>query len=75
MTLKITIEPVSPGTTKEGDALVPFTLDYTKTPVGPIVTVFQCSVAQIQGIQGYVQAIKNAQDTSSVETEVGSLTL
>lgn len=75
MTLKLTIEPMSPGTTKEGGALTPGTLDYAKDPTGPVVAVFQCTSAQIQGIQGYVQAIKNAQDTTAVETEIGSLTL
>lgn len=73
---KITIQPVSQGATLEAnEGCRPGTLDYLKRPFGPVVATVEATAAQIQGIQGYIQGIKNAQDTSGVETEVDLLVL
>lgn len=75
-TYRVEIHPVSPGTRSAETAnnLNPGTGQFAKSPVGPVVATLDMTAAQIVGLQGYIERIKAAANTSSVETAITNLT-
>lgn len=73
MTYKITMAPVSPGTSEEDGGLKPGDGTYQKRPEGPNSVVMQLTDAQMTGVRGYLILIKRGADTSSVESTIAGL--
>lgn len=73
--IKVTIQPVAQGTSLENDAYRPGSTEYTTTPQGPRVAVINASREQIVAVQKYIQAIRNAVDTTEVETAINGITV
>ena len=75
-TYKVMIVPVSPGTQPNESAasLRPGSGQFAKTPTGPVEVVLAMTQVQIVGMQGYLERISAAADTSTVETAITALT-
>lgn len=74
-TYRILIEPVSPGTQaiESASSIRPGSGQFAKTPTGPVELVTDMTQVQIVGLQGYLNRIAAAADTSTVETAITAL--
>lgn len=77
---KVSVRPVSPGTTQEGNAIVHVNVGGHVNANGfmpnqevPTVTIIQPTDAQIQGLLSYIAMIKDGTNTGSVETAIAAI--
>jgi len=68
---RVTIEPVSRGTTVAEDSIL---RGATKSEGKPVKTVIEPSAAQIVGVQNYLALIKGGATTTTVESAINALT-